>query len=243
MYASPRQKAVSALAAFAIVLLLTLALASGLRVRFVAHGTSSLVSILIAPARPPEPKMPQPKVRAASSSVPKGAPAPRNLRGKATEVFAPRLPPLIVPPPIVTATRPAAGEAAASGASDMAGPGQGAGGMGQGTGGGGEGGDGGDGVAIGPRQTGGKLSFRDLPEGLIPPGGEARVGVRYAVEVDGRVHGCRVDEPSGIPELDALACRLIEQRFRFRPARDRAGRPVRATIVEAHSWFVREEGD
>lgn len=243
MYASPRQRAVSALAAFTIVLLLVLALVSGLRVRLVAHGTGALVSISIAPARPPEPKKPKPKVRPATSSAAKGAPSPPNLRGKATAVFAPRLPPLIVLPPVVTATQPATGQAASSGASDVAGPGQGAGGVGSGSGGGGEGGEGGSGVAVAPRQVGGKLSFKDLPEGLIPPGGEARVGVRYVVEVDGRVRECRVDEPSGVPELDALACRLIAQRFRFRPARDRAGHPVRATVVEAHSWFVREERD
>jgi protein TonB len=46
---------------------------------------------------------------------------------------------------------------------------------------------------------------------------------------------------SGLPELDQIACRLIEQRFRYKPARDRAGRPVRSTIVETHSWFIREK--
>jgi protein TonB len=199
----------------------------------------------MAPAKPSEPKQPKPPPpKHTQSSAPKGSPSPRNLRNKATPVFAPKLPPLIVPPPIVTATQPALGNAPQSGASDLPGPGQGAGGFGNGLGGGGEGGDGeGDGIATGPRQTKGRLSFKDLPDGLLAPGEERRVGVRYFVNVDGSVSGCRVDEPSGLPQLDVLACRLIEHRFRYRPARDRAGHPVRSTIVEAHTWFSKEDRD
>lgn len=245
MYASSHNKVAPAAASFGIVLLLSLALVLGLRVETVARQAGSLVSVLLSPA-PPQPKpspTPSPRPVEARSSAAKGDPAPRNLKNQATPVFAPKVPPLIVPPPVVTATQPAAGSAASTGASNLAGPGQGAGGVGDGLGGGGTGGDGdgSGGIATGPRQIRGKLSFKDLPEGLLAPGDEARVGVRYVVEPDGRVSSCRADEPSGRPMLDALACRLIEQRFRFRPARDRAGRPVRATIVEAHSWFVREK--
>lgn len=239
----------SALAALGIVLLLAFALVFGLRVGTIARDSGALLSVLIEPAKPPEHKAPKPKPRKhqaaqTKSGGAKGNPSPRNLRNQATPVFAPKLPALIVPPPVVTATQPALGTAAQTGASDLAGPGQGAGGFGNGNGGGGTGGSGqGDGgIATGPRQIRGKLSFKDLPEGLLAPGSEARVGVRYVVDVDGSVSHCLADEPSGVPQLDALACRLIEQRFRFRPARDRAGHPVRATVVEAHHWFMREEG-
>lgn len=221
-------------------MLIALALVFGLRVAVVARNPGALVSVLFAPTKPPEPKRPRPKPRAAESKAAKGAPAPRNLDNKATPVVAPKVVAIVVPPPIVTATKAGAGSAAQTGASDLPGPGQGAGGVGDGLGGGGPGGDGEGGgfAAVGPRQIEGRLSFKDLPDGLLSPGSEARVGVRYIVNVDGRVSDCRADEPSGIPQLDALACRLIERRFRFRPARDRAGRPVRATIVEAHSWFM-----
>lgn len=222
-------------------MLLALALVFGLRVGNIVRNPNVLVSVLFEPTKPPPPKQPKREVRKNERPAAKGAPSPRNLKNKATPVVAPPVVPLIKPPPIVVATQAGVGQAAQTGASDRPGPGQGAGGFGNGNGGGGDGGDG-DGAVVGPRQIRGKLSFRDLPEGLLPPGGEARVGVRYVVNVDGTVSGCRADEPSGIPRLDALACRLIEQRFRFRPALDRAGHPVRATIVEAHSWFVREDG-
>lgn len=219
------------------------ALVTGLGAGIVTQGRDALVAVFVAPKQPPPPP-PQPKREVIKAKAPaaKDDPSPKNLKNEATPVFAPKLPPLIVPPPITAAPKPALGDASSSGASNVAGPGQGAGGFGDGRGGGGSGGDGDGGVpAVGPRQIRGKLSFRDLPEGMLAPGSEARVGVRYTVNVDGRVSNCRADEPSGIAALDALACRLIEERFRFRPARNREGRPVRATIVEAHSWFIREE--
>ena len=44
-----------------------------------------------------------------------------------------------------------------------------------------------------------------------------------------------------IAALDTLVCRLIERRFRFRPALDGEGRPMRVTVVETHSWTVEPE--
>lgn len=227
----------SALAAFVLVLLLAGALVFGLRVGFAARHAGALLSVLIEPPKPPVPEHQRP--RRGERKAAKAAPAPRGSRNQATPVVAPHVTPLIVLPPIVVATQAGTGVGATSGASS--GAGQGAGGAGNGSGGGGDGGDGSGGVAVEPRQIRGKLSFKDLPEGLLAPGHEARVGVRYIVEVDGSVRDCVADEPSGIPVLDSLACRLIEQRFRFRPARDRNGHPVRATIVEAHHWIREDE--
>jgi protein TonB len=245
LYASPRERTASALAAFAIVLLLAFALIFGLRVGAVVRDPVALVSVLFRPTEPPPRPEPKARARPAERRAAKGEAGQRNLRNQATPIVAPKVIPLIVPPPVVVATQAGTGQAVQTGASDRAGPGQGAGGAGDGNGngGGGNGGDGDGGAVVGPRQIRGKLSFHDLPEGLLAPGSEARVGVRYAVNVDGSVSDCRADEPSGIPQLDVLACRLIEQRFRFRPARDRAGHPVRTTIVEAHSWFIREKED
>ena len=87
-----------------------------------------------------------------------------------------------------------------------------------------------------PRQISGKLSYNDLPQGLVDPGKEAGVEVHYRVNADGAVSNCRIDRSSGFAALDAAACRLIEQRFRFRPARDRQGRAVAATVAEEHVW-------
>lgn len=243
MYASPRERTASALAALGIVVLLAFALVFGLRVGAIVRDPGAIVSVLFEPDRKPPPPEPKPRPKPATTHAPKGDPGQHNLKNKATPIVAPKVVPLIVPPPVVVATQAGIGQAAQTGASDRMGPGQGAGGYGNGNGGGGDGGNGDGGVVVGPRQIKGKLSFKDLPDGMLRPGSEARVGVRYVVEVDGTVSSCSADEPSGIPQLDRLACRLIEERFRFRPGRDRFGRPVRTTIVEAHSWFIRDEGE
>jgi protein TonB len=60
----------------------------------------------------------------------------------------------------------------------------------------------------------------------------------FTVGVDGRARGCRVTRSSGVAELDALTCRLIEKRFRFRPSTDRYGRPVPDEVDWDHDWIA-----
>ena len=217
-------------------------LALGLNVQRTAATALRLVSVDLAEAPQPtgQPKAPEPRAR---KPAPRHEASPRNVRNEATAVVAPPVRPLVVPP-VVTAPQAGIGSAANNGASSLPGPGQGAGGAGNGLGGGGLGGNGagdGDGEAVvGPRQTGGKMSYKDLPEGVLGLGQEASVDVVYAVNPDGRASNCRAEHSSGYPLLDNLACRLIEQRFRFKPARDRLGRPVRAWVEETHSWIARE---
>ncbi len=156
--------------------------------------------------------------------------SPAALKAEASPIVAPI--PIPIPSPVIAAPTPNIGTLARNGASDRPGPGQGAGGEGDGPGGGGDG-DGGD---TPPRQIKGKLSFSDMPSALRVEGVERTVAVRYTVNVDGRVSGCSVTETSGSPELDTTACRLIEQRFRFVPAKDGDGAPTRSVVEEEHSW-------
>jgi protein TonB len=64
-----------------------------------------------------------------------------------------------------------------------------------------------------------------------------RVSVTFTVQVNGRVSGCHVTRSSRVPELDALTCRIIEQRFRFRPSMDRYGRPYADEVDWDHDWI------
>jgi protein TonB len=249
MYAERRQvRPLSALASGAVVVGLGLALVLGLRVDRVAEQARALVAVafpLDRPRPPPEPKpKPRPQTEAAA---PKGDPGRRNLKNQATQVVAPKPRIDLKPPPsVVTAPKADTGDAAQTGASDLPGPGQGAGSYGSGLGGGGLGGEGsgrGGGPPVQrPRKLRGSLSYSDLPAGLLPEGGEGSVAVIYMVGPDGRVSGCEAERSSGIPALDSIVCRLIEQRFVYRPALDRNGRPVRSFIVETQSFFGHPEG-
>ena len=172
-----------------------------------------------------------------------GAASPPNLRSEPTEVVAPTpVVPLPIPPPVIAAPIAGVGSAPTAGNADVRGPGTGSGGEGNGRGSGGEGDGSGDGGAeIPPQQVRGELRDSDYPEGAAEAGIGGTVGVRYLVRTDGRVRECTITHSSGSAELDATTCRLIEQRFRFHPSRDRSGRPVPALIVENHSWMVQRE--
>jgi len=63
------------------------------------------------------------------------------------------------------------------------------------------------------------------------------VSVTFTVQVNGRATGCRITRSSRVPQLDALTCRIIEQRFRFRPSTDRYGRPMADEVDWDHDWI------
>lgn len=240
MYASHSvpERLMTGFGSIAVVGMIGYVLVAGLTVpiRVLADNPMAVLDMREAPKPPPEqPPPPEPRKHA---SPMKHAASSENLKAQATPIIAPPLP-APVPSPVIAAVKPNIGAAADSGASDRAGPGQGAGGVGDGLGGGGDG-EGGD---VPPHRTRGQLGFSDMPAALRAEGVERTVGVRYAVNVDGRVSNCTVTASSGDAGLDQITCQLIEKRFRFDPSRDGSGRPVRSVIVEEHSWRVDRNPD
>ena len=118
----------------------------------------------------------------------------------------------------VVAVRPTA---APSGGGTGTGPALGSG-AGGGTGGNGYGTDDG---GTDSELIAGEFLDSDYPPNLGRAGVGGRVTVTFTVQVNGRATGCRVTRSSGAPQLDFLTCRIVEQRYRFRPATDRYGRP------------------
>jgi periplasmic protein TonB len=205
-----------------------------------AAETITLVDMIPAPkpAPPPVPKpLPQP-----AHKRPSGAAAPPNLRNEPTELVAPKPQvPLPVTPPVVVAPVAGVGSAASAGSADVAGPGTGAGGVGNGRGSGGYGDGDGDGGGTPPRQIRGRLSDADYPKSAGREGAGGTVEVRFLVATSGRVTECVIDRSSGNADLDATTCRLIQERYRFRPCLDRDGGPVECEVVENHTWEVRRD--
>ncbi len=202
-----------------------------------APGSSIRTSADMTTIRPTAIKPPPRSNPARPHSAHKrGAASPPNLRADPTEIVAP--PPVlpVLPVPVVTAPKAGAGPDPSAGASSVAGPGTGAGGIGTGSGSGGDG----DGDTP-PRQIKGRLKNSDYPAAAGEAGVGGTVSVRYVVEADGRVSACEITRSSGSRILDETTCRLIRERFRFRPSMDRQGRPVASAIVENHSWYVQHE--
>lgn len=212
-------------------------LVAGLATTWLRRPEEALSVFRVMPPAPPP--HPEPRVQQRHAAPRRaGEAAPPNLRSRATEVVAPPVV-LMAPPPIVVATRADLGAQASTGAALIAGPGIGAGGAGIGRGAGGAGdGDGGGGDGTPPRWRSGRLKDSDYPRDAGEAGTSGKVGVRYLVDVDGRVKECDVTRSSGSPALDDATCTLIVKRFRFYPSRDDRGRPVPAWLVETHEWVV-----
>ena len=136
-------------------------------------------------------------------------------------------------PPSVAPLIPIAPKAAPSGGGTRTGPalGSGAGGGTRGNGYGAD--DGGSDL----EHISGEIERSDYPPELGRAGIGGRISVTLTVEPNGRVSTCRITRSTGVPQLDALTCRLMQQRFRFRPSTDRYGRPIRDEVDWDHDWI------
>lgn len=169
--------------------------------------------------------------------VEEGAAAPPS-RGRTEEPSPPPPPaPLASPTRAEVAVDP--GSARASGAGAAAGSGAGQGGEGAGSGTGGAGSGRGAGLVTPPQRIEGALTHADYRRARAPEGAAGTVRVSFRVRTDGRVDRCSVTSSSGYIEFDRSTCALIEQRFRFRPARDASGRPIDWVIRTDYTWTPR----
>lgn len=205
---------------------------------------------------PPLPEATPPPVKAKERTErvkpapkdPEGAAAPPNLKSRPTEVVAPKREIVLeVKTPVVAAPVAGPGTQATAGAAPVRGPGTGAGGQGVGLGSGasgfGTGGGGGSTIARRPRCLRCELPDSVLPRRLLESNLSATVGVSFTIQPDGRVRPCRVTRSSGDRELDAITCREIERRYRYRPAIDAWGEPVAFTMNGPHEWELRRGAD
>ena len=219
----------AALAAVALVqLVLGAALLSGLRVDTLRDNelVSRLIEVTIAP--PPAPVVPvvHPRViRRHEAAAPKAEPKPiGGTPGPHPSHATP------APTPVI-ALRAAVASGGGTGSGTALGSGSGGG-----TGGQGYGGDDDGGTDL--VQIAGEIRASDYPRDLRERGIGGRVAMVFTVGTNGRVTRCSITRSSGVPELDALTCRLIQQRFRYRPSTDRFGRPIADEVEGEHDWVA-----
>ncbi len=220
----PRERAYALAAVVCVQLALGFALLTGLRVSVSrpADVVQRLLDFSLPPPPKPEPK-PEPKPAQDRSSAPKAEVAPP---GGSPGPEAAHAPPSVTPIVAVRPTAAPSGGGTGTGPALGGGAGGGAGGNGYGTGGGGK----------DLELLSGDITPRDYPRHLARAGIGGTVGMRGTVGVNGRVTRCTVTRSSGVPELDVLTCRLIEQRFVYRPATDRQGRPVPDEVEIEWTW-------
>lgn len=230
---SKQQRGLAAAGALTAAVAVGIGLASGLDLDVVRKAGEAISAIAIPAPKPPA-ETAVPKETAANK--PSGKASAANKHAKAAAVVAPKpaLPPIA--PSASAAPQPGAGHEASAGATDTTGPGSGAGGRGDGTGAGGAGnGTGGTSKAV---WISGTIRNRDYPKDASRARIGGEVEVRFTIQPTGRVSGCRVTRSSGDSSLDATTCRLIEERFHFRPAMDAAGRAVASQYGWRQTWWL-----
>lgn len=229
---SRRQRIASGSAAVLAVVAVGFGLASGLDLDVVRKVSEAISAVAIPAPPPPEPIVPQ----TVPSDAASGKASAANQHAKAAPIAAPKtkLPPII--PPITAAPLPANGNDTSAGATPNPGAGSGAGGRGNGTGAGGLGnGTGGGTKAV---WQSGTIRDRDYPAAASRARVGGEVEVRFTIQPTGRVTGCRVTRSSGDAALDATTCRLIQERFRFKPATDAAGDAIASPYGWRQSWWL-----
>lgn len=239
-----RDRIVPAIAALLVNAVIAYALIIGLRAPSLLRSTIDSTPLALFNLKPPTPDQakPPPSKEARKSKREGGAASGSPPRAEKVRDQPPR-PPSVVAPPMINTPAPtlptAPTTAMMSGAGGVGsgttpGFGSGSGGTGTGTArGDGEGGD-----FSRARQTGGRFRNSDFP-GSLRGVGRVTIGVRYAIGPSGQVDRCEVIEGSGYPEIDAMTCRVIMERYRFRPARDPEGYAVTEVREEDYRWRVR----
>ena len=233
---SRRQRILSGGGALLTAGLIGAGLSSGLDFDVIRKAGEAITAVAVPAPPPPEPPKPAP----APSEKASGKASVANKHAKAAAVAAPKpvLPP-IAPPPVTAAPRPASGSDSSAGATSVAGPGSGAGGQGDGTGAGGSGSGTGNGATKAVLLSG-RIANRDYPREASRADIGGEVEVRFTIQANGRVSGCRVTRSSGDTSLDTTTCRLIEKRFRFKPATNAAGTPVASQYGWRQSWWLEQ---
>lgn len=224
----PHERGFALAAVVLVQAALGFALLTGLRVSVTRpiEMVQRLIDVALPrPEPPPPPAVVTPREAAQESSAPKAEPKP--LGGSPGPQPA-HAPPSIAPVVPVQPNAAPSGGGSGGGSAIGSGAGGGAGGQGYGQE------EGGTDL----EQIAGEITPRDYPRRLGNAGIGGRVGLKFTVGSNGRVTRCVVTSSSGIPELDALTCQLIQQRFVFRPSTDRFGRPVADEVEGEHVWEV-----
>jgi TonB family protein len=82
------------------------------------------------------------------------------------------------------------------------------------------------------------IKSSDYPEGAIAARRKGTTHVLWRVERDGLVPDCKIIKTSGAADLDALACKLIKKRARYKPAIDKNGQPIGTWQAQKFRWVL-----
>lgn len=78
----------------------------------------------------------------------------------------------------------------------------------------------------------------DYPPSALRNEEQGSTGFKLDVGADGRPTSCTVTRSSGFADLDETACRLLQRRGRFTPAKDTAGNGMASVYSSSVRWQI-----
>jgi protein TonB len=92
--------------------------------------------------------------------------------------------------------------------------------------------------AAGAQEVKSVVTSQDYPRRAIDMHEEGTVKYHLTISADGRVKDCKVTTSSGYRDLDAVTCRLVQQRSRFKPQIGPNGVATDYTVDSENKWVV-----
>src|SRR5574338_373155 len=86
----------------------------------------------------------------------------------------------------------------------------------------------------------GLIGSDDYPAEALNRNEEGTVQFRISIDETGAVRDCVIEKSSGSAALDAQTCRLMWLRAKFKPARDKDGKPVADQKTAKIAWRIAE---
>lgn len=83
------------------------------------------------------------------------------------------------------------------------------------------------------------FSSLDYPAIALQKGQSGIVSFALLIDEQGRVADCTVMDTSGVASLDAQTCSVLTRRAKFKPGRDRDGKPAKDAITGRIKWVNR----
>jgi hypothetical protein len=82
------------------------------------------------------------------------------------------------------------------------------------------------------------FSPSDYPSQALRQSDSGISKIMMMIDETGALKDCMVEETSGVATLDAMTCAILQQRAKFEPALDLAGKPARSVLTTRVNWRI-----
>jgi TonB family protein len=81
-------------------------------------------------------------------------------------------------------------------------------------------------------------NYSDYPKAALRKRQQGASFIRWEIGVDGAVRSCAVERSSGSKDLDSVSCQRIKELGAYRPALNKAGKPIPTFMTRRVDWSL-----